>query len=43
MLLLLVLLWALVGVLMDTRLIPAIDLGYRWFNQMVFPLFATFA
>ena len=43
LLLLLVLLWALVGVLMDVRLIPAFDLGYRWFNQMVFPLFSTFA
>jgi hypothetical protein len=42
-LLLLVLLWALIGVLMDTRLIPAFDLGYRWFNQMIFPLFSTFA
>lgn len=43
MLLLLVLLWALVGVLIDVRLIPAFDLGYRWFNQIVFPLFSTFA
>lgn len=43
LLLLLVLLWALVGVLIDVRLIPAFDLGYRWFNQMVFPLFSTFA
>ena len=43
MLLLLVLLWALIGVLMDVRLIPAFDFGYRWFNQTVFPLFATFA
>jgi hypothetical protein len=42
-LLLIVLLWALVGVLMDVRLIPAFDLGYRWFNQTVFPLFSTFA
>jgi len=42
-LLLLVLLWALVGVLMDVRLIPAFDLGYRWFNATVFPLFSTFA
>ena len=43
MLLLLVLLWALVGVLMDVRLIPAFDLGYRWFNATIFPLFSTFA
>ncbi len=42
MLLLLVLLWALVGVLMDVRLIPAFDLGYRWFNATVFPLFSIF-
>ena len=42
-LLLILLLWALVGVLMDTRLIPAFDLGYRWFNQTIFPLFSTFA
>ena len=43
MLLLLVLLWSLVGVLMDVRLIPAFDLGYRWFNATVFPLFSIFA
>jgi len=43
MLLLLVLFWALVGVLMDVRLIPAFDLGYRWFNATIFPLFSTFA
>lgn len=43
MLLLLVLFWALVGVLMDVRLIPAFDLGYRWFNATVFPLFSIFA
>jgi DNA-directed RNA polymerase specialized sigma24 family protein len=41
-LLLLVLLWALAGVLMDIRVIPAFDLGYRWFNQTIFPLFSTF-
>jgi len=42
-LLLLVLFWALAGVLMDIRLIPAFDLGYRWFNATIFPLFPTFA
>ena len=35
--------WALVGVLMDVRLIPAFDLGYRWFNATIFPLFSIFA
>ena len=43
MLLLLVLFWALAGVLMDIRLIPAFDLGYRWFNATIFPLFSIFA
>lgn len=43
LLLLLVLLWALAGVLMDIHLIPAYDLGYRWFNQTVYPLFSLFS
>ena len=41
-LLLLVLLWALAGVLMDIRLIPTFDLGYRWFNATIYPLFSLF-
>lgn len=42
MLLLLALLWALAGVLMDIRIIPAYDLGYHWFNQTIYPLFSQF-
>lgn len=41
-LLLLILLWALIGVLMDIRLIPLYDLGYRWFNETIYPLFSLF-
>ncbi|MCE5189524.1 MAG: hypothetical protein LLF75_10165 [Eubacteriales bacterium] len=42
-LLLLLLLWALAGVLMDIHLIPSYDLGYRWFNTTIYPLFSLFA
>ena len=41
-LLLFVLLWALAGVLMDIRLVPAYDFGYRWFNETIYPLFSLF-
>lgn len=41
-LLLLALLWALAGVMMDIQLIPAYNLGYRWFNETVYPLFSLF-
>ncbi len=33
------LLWIIVGILMDLDLLPFVDLGYTWFNQNVFPLF----
>lgn len=42
LLMLLILLWAVAGVLMDIRIIPKFDLGYRWFNQTVYPLFSLF-
>ncbi len=42
-LLLFILLWALAGVLMDVKVLPAYDLGYRWFNQTVYPLFMLFS
>ena len=41
--LLLILLWVLAGVLMDVKVSPAFDLGYRWFNQTVYPLFMLFS
>ncbi len=41
--LLFILLWVLTGVLMDVKIIPAYDLGYRWFNQTVYPLFMLFS
>lgn len=31
--------WLLLGVLMDFRILPRFDLGYRWFNETLFPLF----
>ena len=42
LLMLFILLWAVAGVLMDIRIIPKFDLGYRWFNQTVYPLFSLF-
>ena len=43
LILLLILLWTLAGVLMDVKVLPAYDLGYRWFNQTVYPLFMLFS
>lgn len=36
---LLLFLWVLAGILMDFEILPRIELGYRWFNESVFPLF----
>jgi len=38
-LLVLVLLWALTGLLMKNQIIPYVDLGYSWFNFTVFNFF----
>lgn len=38
-LLLLVLCWALIGVLGAEEIIPSIDLGYEWFNTNIYPFF----
>lgn len=35
----LLLLWALVGILMSLHVLPALDLGYAWFDRVVFQLF----
>ncbi len=37
--LILVLLWALAGLLMETGTLPAVDLGYSWFNAHIYPFF----
>jgi len=37
--LVLVLLWAMAGVLMSQGVIPALPLGYSWFNRVFFPFF----
>ena len=34
----LLLIWALAGVLMALGYLPAVDLGYSWFSQIVFPV-----
>lgn len=39
LLFILVLLWAIGGILMDIGWIPEYDLGYSWFNENVFALF----
>ena len=31
--------WAIVGILMDIGWIPYMDLGYSWFNETIYPLF----
>ena len=31
--------WAIVGILMDIGWIPYLDLGYSWFNETIYPLF----
>ncbi len=36
---LLLFLWLLAGILMDFSVLPRFDLGYRWFNEHIFPLF----
>ena len=36
---LLVFLWALAGILMSLGVLPAADLGYGWFDRVVFRLF----
>jgi energy-converting hydrogenase Eha subunit A len=33
------LLWAIAGILMGMKLIPNLDLGYLWFNKAFFSLF----
>lgn len=38
-LLILLLLWAIAGILMSINLLPRLDLGYAWFNRVCFPLF----
>lgn len=37
---LLLFLWVLAGILMDFKILPRIDLGFRWFNEAIFPLFS---
>ncbi len=37
--LVLVLMWALAGVLMKQGLLPSVDLGYDWFDRVFFPFF----
>ncbi|MCF0228109.1 MAG: hypothetical protein HUJ76_00255 [Parasporobacterium sp.] len=37
--LVLLLIWFLIGLLANLSVIPAIDLGYSWFNGTVYPLF----
>ena len=32
-------LWVLAGILMDLRVLPAVDLGFAWFNRNIFALF----
>ncbi len=32
-------LWVLAGILMDSGVLPVLDLGYSWFNGAVYPLF----
>lgn len=41
--LLLLLGWVLAGILMQAGVIPACDLGYRWFDQNIYSLFGLFA
>lgn len=36
---LLLLLWIVAGFLMSMDILPAIDLGYSWFNEAILPLF----
>ncbi len=31
--------WAIIGILMDIGWLPYLDLGYGWFNETVYPLF----
>ena len=31
--------WVLIGILMDLKVLPYVDLGFRWFNRNVFALF----
>lgn len=37
---LLLFLWLLIGILMDFSVLPRFDLGFRWFNEHIFPLFS---
>lgn len=34
--------WSAIGILMDLSILPSADLGYKWFNRHLFPLFHTF-
>ncbi len=34
--------WAFIGILMDLSILPPANLGFRWFNRHIFPLFRTF-
>ncbi|MDO4572576.1 MAG: hypothetical protein Q4C13_04340 [Clostridia bacterium] len=36
---LLLFVWVLAGILMDLAILPRVDLGFRWFNEHIFPLF----
>jgi len=43
LILILALFWMLAGVLMKLGYLPAVDLGYGWFNRTVYPFFTAVA